>query len=89
MLYIIGAVILLAIGGMIGGSNGMGCVFFLLAGFVLWRIGVLGIMIRILSWVARVAIRIIEWILIRMVQAGARIWNFFDENVLDMIILGL
>jgi len=47
-LYIIGAIILLLVFARLG-SQGLGCLFILIVGFVLWRLGVLSFIFRIIS----------------------------------------
>ncbi|MGX2962113.1 hypothetical protein JNUCC23_23220 (plasmid) [Peribacillus sp. JNUCC 23] len=93
MLYIIGAVILLVICFMIGGENGCGLFLFLIIGLILWKTGLLGLILRGVMWVAQILFRIfgrvLEWILQKVVLYGAKIWDFFDENVFNLILIGM
>jgi hypothetical protein len=85
MLYIVGAVILLIIGAMIGGESGVGCVFFLLIAAVLWRVGVLGFIIRILMWAGRIVLNILKWVFQKVVYYGYKIYDLFDDKAMDFI----
>lgn len=89
MLYIIAAIVLLLLGAIIGGEQGCGCVLFFIIAFILWRIGVLGLILRLVMWVTRGLFSVLKWIFIRIVYYSMRIWEFFDEHVLDFILLGM
>ncbi|WP_108671376.1 hypothetical protein [Peribacillus acanthi] len=87
MLYIIGAIIILLAGLIIAGEEGLGCAFFLIVGFILWRVGLLGIILRVLMWAGRLIFNVVKWILARIVYYGYRIGEFLDDRVLDFILL--
>jgi hypothetical protein len=69
MLYIIGGIILFLIFARFG-SDGIGCFFFLVLTFLLWRIGILPFIFRIIA-------RIFQWIAVRVVYYYHK---FFGEE---------
>lgn len=89
MLYIIAAIIILILGAIFGGESGCGLALFLIIGFILWRIGLLGIIFNIVGWVARTLFKVLEWIAIRIAHLYIRISEFFDDKALDLILIGL
>lgn len=83
MLYIIGGIILFIILAVIGGEGGIGCFFFLLITFVLWRIGILGFIINIV-------LRVLRWIGVRLVYYYEKFFGA-DEGVayLSKVVVSL
>ncbi|MFJ8259993.1 hypothetical protein ACIQ4Z_22755 [Peribacillus asahii] len=89
MLYIIGAIILLAACFIFGGENGCGCALFLIIGFILWRIGLLGWILGALGWILRMLFKVLQWILIRLINFVMNVWDFIDQTVLNFIVLAV
>lgn len=69
LLYIIGGIILFFIFARLG-SGGIGCFFLLILAFVLWRIGVL-------SFILRIVWKVAEWIIVRI---AAYYYKFFGAE---------
>lgn len=76
MLYIIGGLIILLFICAKLDMSFLGCLFFIIIAFILWRIGILGFILRIVF-------KVIRWIFIRIVYYYDK---FFGNNDVTALI---
>ena len=80
MFYLIGIIVLFALGFMFWGKKGIRYAFYGIILFVLWKSGLLISIIQIL-------LNLIRWLFVKIAYYITKFWEYFHSEVLDFIYL--